>query len=111
MKTMSHSLRAQRLELGDHLRRCLDPRAAAERDDDVAELALERAAARELEAAEQVVPHLEQVESRHRHLRHVGLLGLLVARLVPSLLATRVRNRGQVSSASPTKMTSARSPK
>ena len=44
----------------------LDPRAAAEGDDDVAELALERAAARELEAAEGVVPHLEQVEPRRR---------------------------------------------
>ena len=33
-----------------------------------------------------VVTHLQQVEPRRRHLGHVGLLGLLVAVLVPALL-------------------------
>ena len=42
-------------------------------------------AARELHAAEQVVLHLEQVETRRRHLGHVGLLGLFVARLMAAL--------------------------
>ena len=64
----------------------LDPRAAAEGDDDVAKLALKRAAARELQAAEGVVLHLEQVEPRRRHLGHVGLLDLLVAKLMQPLL-------------------------
>ena len=35
------------------------------------------------------MPHLQLVESRHRHLRHVGFLGLLIPRLVPSLLPLR----------------------
>ena len=48
MKTSVQLLRAQRFELGDDLRRGLQARPAAEHDDDVAELAGERAAAREL---------------------------------------------------------------
>ena len=66
MKTMSMPCSQQRLQLGDHLLARLDAGSAAEGDDDVAELALERAAARELEAAECIVPHLEQVEPRRR---------------------------------------------
>src|SRR5262249_168561 len=38
--------RDQRVELGEYLRRTLDPRATAKGNDDVAELAFERAAAR-----------------------------------------------------------------
>ena len=64
MKAIRMPWAAQGLQLGEDLRARLDPRPAAEGDDDVAELALERAAARELHAAEQVVPHLEQVEPR-----------------------------------------------
>ncbi len=75
---------AHRLELGNHLGTGLEPRAAAEGDDDVTELALKRAAARELEAAEGVPVHLQQVEPGHRHPSHVGLLGLLIAKVVPS---------------------------
>ena len=86
MKTIGIPCVADRLQLGDHLGARLDPRPAAEGDDDVAELALERAAARELDAAEGVVLHLEQVEPGRRHPRHVGLLGLLVADAVPPLL-------------------------
>ena len=67
----------------------LDPRAAAERDDDVAELALKRAAARKLQAAEAVVLHLEQVEPRRGHLAHVGLFELLVAILMQPVLPFR----------------------
>ena len=78
-------LLAHRFQLGDHLRARLQPRPTTERDDDVAELALERAAAAELDAAEQVVLGLQQVVARHRHLRHVGRLGLLVAVLMPAL--------------------------
>src|SRR5256885_1919597 len=52
----AHALGAQGFQLGDDLGAGLEARAAAEGDDDVAELALEGAAARELHAAEQVVP-------------------------------------------------------
>src|SRR5262245_29952784 len=41
---------------------------------------------RELETAEQVVAHLEEVEARRGYLGHVGLIGLFVASLVPALL-------------------------
>jgi len=57
-----HPLGEQGIELGEDLSDGLDPGAPAECHDDVAELALERAAARELEAAEQVLPHFNQVE-------------------------------------------------
>ena len=45
---------------------------AAERDDDVAELALKRTAAGKLNAAEQVMAHFEQIVARYGHRRHVG---------------------------------------
>ena len=67
------------VDLGDHLLGRLDPRLAAEDDDDVAELALERAAARGLDAAHGVLAELDEVVARLRDLGHVGLLGLLVA--------------------------------
>src|SRR5206468_278064 len=72
--------------LGDDLLTRLEARAAAEGDDDVAELALERTAARKLHAAEEIMAHLEQVEPRRRHAGHVGLFFLLVAALVGPLL-------------------------
>ncbi len=84
MKTIGPGA-ADGVELGEDLGAGLDPRAPAEGDDDVAELALERASARELQAAEGVVLHLQQVEPRRRDLGHVGLLGLLVALGVPAL--------------------------
>ena len=74
------------VDLGDdHLGR-LDPGLAAEDDDDVAELALERAASRGLHAAHRVFLELDQVVSRDRDLGHVGLFDLLVAVLVQPLL-------------------------
>ena len=85
MKTMSMPDLPDRLELGDHLRARLDARAAAEGDDDVAKLALKRAAARKLQAAEGIVLHLEQVEPRRRHLGHVGLFDLLIPELMQPL--------------------------
>ena len=51
-------------ELGDDLGGGLDAGAAAEDDDDVAELAGERAAAGELDAAVDVFAHLHEVEAR-----------------------------------------------
>ena len=69
----------------DHLRTRLQPRLASKRHDDVAELALKRTAAAELNAAEQIVLGLQQVVPRHRHLRHVGSLELLVPALMPPL--------------------------
>ncbi len=70
------------VDLGDDLRGGLDPRLAAEDDDDVAELALERAAARGLDAAHRVLAKRDEVVARQRDLGHVGLLGLLVPRRV-----------------------------
>ena len=55
MNDRPDSLGAQGVELGEDLRAGLDSRLAAEGDDDVAELALKRAAARELDVAEEVV--------------------------------------------------------
>ena len=78
--------RVDRVELGEDLLAGLDPRAAAERHDDVAKLALKRATARKLQAAEAVVLHLEQVEPRRGHLAHVGLFELLVAILMQPVL-------------------------
>ena len=60
------------VELGHELLGLLHPRLAAEDHDDVAELALERAAARELQRARRVAVDLEQVVARPRHLGHVG---------------------------------------
>src|SRR5262245_51190395 len=64
---------AQCLELSDHLLGAFDAWPPAEGDDDVAELALERAPARELEASKCIVAHLEQVEPRCGNAQHVGL--------------------------------------
>ena len=71
----------QLIQLGDHLGRRLQPGAAAEGDDDVAELALKRTAPGELDAAEEILRHVEQVVPRHGHPRHVGSLRLFVAGL------------------------------
>ena len=63
----------ERVELGEHLRGRLGPRHPAVKLDDVAELAGERAAARELHAEIEIVFELEQVEARHRRLGDVDL--------------------------------------
>ena len=66
-----------------------------------------RTAARDLHAAEHVVLGFEQVEPRQRQLREIGFFRLHVAELWRPSSHSR-RNRGQVVSASPMKMTSAR---
>src|SRR6516162_5881247 len=65
--------RMKRIELGEHLRRRLGTRHPAVELDDVAELAQERAAARELHADIHVVLELQQIEARDRRLGDVGL--------------------------------------
>ena len=70
---------AEFLELGQELLRLLHPGLAAEDHDDVAELALERAAAGILHGGRGVAVDLEQVEAGLRHRRHVGGPLLLVA--------------------------------
>src|SRR5207244_3935371 len=79
-------LGAESLQLGKDLRAGLQAWAAAKGDDDVAKLALKRTAARELHAAEQIMVHVEQIEARRRHLRHVGLGRLLIAAALPAAL-------------------------
>ena len=86
MKTIRQLAGAQGFELGDDLAAGLEARAPAEDHDDVAELAGERAAARELHRAEGVPLHLEKVEARRRDPGHVGLLRLLVAARMPATL-------------------------
>ena len=67
------------VEFGQELLRRLGPRLAPVNHDDVAELALKRAAARILERPGGVAIGLEQVVSRAGGLGHVGRLRLLVA--------------------------------
>src|SRR6516225_813092 len=62
----------QRVELGQHLLIGLSAGNAPVQLDDVAELAIERAAARELNADISVVVRLEKLKERNRSLRHVG---------------------------------------
>src|SRR5204863_8310508 len=60
------------VELGQHLFRGLDPRLAPVELDDVAELAVEGAATRELHADMDVIGALQQVETRDRAARDVS---------------------------------------
>ena len=69
------------VQLGHQLLRFLDPGPAAIDHDDVAELALEGAAARVLQRPGSVPIDLEQIVSRARHLGHVGRLRLFVTPL------------------------------
>jgi len=62
------------LDLGHHLVHLLGARAPAVDDDDVAELALEGTAARELDRHGVIAIDVQQVEARHRRQREVGLL-------------------------------------
>ena len=64
----------------------LEARAAAERDDDVAELAGEGTAAGDLHATEHVTAGLEEIDTRQRQLCYVGLFPLLVTGPMTSLL-------------------------
>ena len=63
----------ERIELGQHLRMGLGARRAAVKLDDVAELAGERTAARELHADIEILLELEQIEARDRRLGDVDL--------------------------------------
>ena len=63
----------ERVELREHLRVGLGARHAPVELDDVAELAGERAAARELHADVQVVVEFQEIEARDRRLGHVDL--------------------------------------
>jgi hypothetical protein len=76
---------AQRLELAHHLRRLLGARHAPVHDHDVAELAVERAAARELDRHGDVVAQRDQVPARHRGGAHVRPLRRAVGRLQPAV--------------------------
>src|SRR5262249_3314718 len=64
---------AQAVELGQYLVSCFRARVAAIEFDDVAELAGERATARELNTDIQVLLELEQIEARDRALCDIGL--------------------------------------
>src|SRR4029078_2461626 len=56
------------------------------RHDDIAELARERTAARDLQASEHVAIGFEQINARQRQPSHLGFILLLVAGLVAALL-------------------------
>ena len=75
-----HAERVDRLHLGQHLGDGLGPRAAAVHHDDVAELAVVGAAARELDGHAAVALDLEEIEARQRRVQHAGLLVLAVLR-------------------------------
>ncbi len=68
------------VQLGHQLIRILDPGLATVNHDDVAKLALKRAAPRVLQRAGGVAVDLQQIEARPRHREHVRRLRLLVAR-------------------------------
>src|SRR5208337_1123275 len=68
------------VDLREHLGGLLDARPPAKDDDDVAEFTLVRAAARSLDTAHGVFAEPDQIVTRQRDLRHVGLLRLLVTR-------------------------------
>ena len=61
----------QRLQLTQHLRDGLRARNPAVEFDNVAELASERTAARELHADVKIVLDLQEIEAGHRALRHI----------------------------------------
>ena len=80
-----HPGRDEAVHLCKHLCDGLDPRPAPEDHNDIAEFAREGAAARNLQAAVQILVHRQQVPPRRRHGRHVRLVGLLVAELMIAL--------------------------
>ena len=88
---------AEAVQLGDHLRRRLGAGPMAEHRGDVAELAVERAAARELHAHRGVAPQVRQLPQRRRRLADVGEL----RRRIHPLARTRARSRAETPAASP----------
>ena len=63
----------KRFELGEHLRMSFGPRCAAIELDDIAELAREWAAARELHADVEILVEFQKVEARNRRFGHIDL--------------------------------------
>jgi hypothetical protein len=82
------------VEFTDQLFRLLHPRLAAVDDDDVAKLALERAAPRILQGRRGVAADLQLVEPRPGHLRHVGRRRLLVPRIGLQVVGKLVEKTG-----------------
>ena len=76
----------ERLKLGQHLLARFEARPPAKCHDDIAELARERTAARDLQASEHVAIGFEQINARQRQPSHLGFILLLVAGLVAALL-------------------------
>ena len=93
---VAHAALAQHVELAADLRRRLRARLAAEHDDDVAELALERAAARELQADHGVAVELEQVVTRSGRIVQRHFAAFLVKRLRCAGLEVRAELRPDV---------------
>ena len=79
-------------DLAQHLLDRFEAHLAAEDDDDVAELAAERAPARALNDAVRVTP-AEQVQAGRRRVRHMDFLGLhvMVGRVILGVLAQEAR--------------------
>ena len=78
-ETPFEALGQNRVEFGEHLLSTFDSRPASEDCDDVAKLAKEGTAARELYGRCAIVAALQQIKSRYRHGRHVSLFLLFVA--------------------------------
>src|ERR1700738_4241948 len=70
---------ANRLQFGNNLGYRLEARTTTEGYNDVAKLAGEWAAARELHRSDDILVHLQKVVARRRHFAHIGALRLLVA--------------------------------
>ena len=66
------------LQLGDHVRDRFGAHLPPVGDDDVAELALERAPTRRLHTPESILVHFEELDARRRAIAHVDLIGLHV---------------------------------
>src|SRR5438067_2141540 len=66
------------LQLGDHMRDRFGAHLPPVGDDDVAELALERAPTRRLHTPESILVHFEELDARRRAIAHVDLIGLHV---------------------------------
>ena len=71
----------QRVQLGDQLRRRFGARRAAVHHDDVAKLAVKRAAARKLHGHGDVMAKLDEIPARHRRAREVGPMRGAINRL------------------------------
>ena len=84
-----HSLSEQAVQFGGYLCRLFDAWATTKGDDDVAELTLEWAAARNLQAANEVVLAFQKVVTRSGDGRHVRLVDLFIPLAVFTFLPFR----------------------